>query len=79
MAPCDVWISIEAKADVDREEWERVRALAFVYARYSAGGCKARTPQLFWKMPWDKKRVSNFKDIMEQHALIKAKLKKDGS
>ncbi len=73
MPPCDVWIAIEGHEANVRHDWEIARAVAFSGARFSMNGCKAKTPEKFWPFPWDKREVSNYKDIMQQHALKVAK------
>lgn len=74
MAPCDVWIAIEARAESMQEQWEIARAIAFSNAQFSFGKCKAKTAKAFWKFPWDKKATaSNAAQIMQEHALMKAK------
>jgi hypothetical protein len=69
----DVWLAIEGYEEKEKEEWERTRSLAFIYAQYSANGCKKKTPQQLWPLPWDKKKTAaKYQDIIKRHAVKKA-------
>jgi hypothetical protein len=36
-------------------------------------GCKKKTPQQFWKLPWDKAGNTDAREILKQHAEMKAR------
>jgi len=74
MAPCDVWISIEARSEAMQEEWEIARAIAWSNAQHAFGRTKHKNAGQFWKFPWDKKAgKADWKEIQEQHAIKVAK------
>jgi hypothetical protein len=51
-----------------RDEWERVRSLAFVTAK-SSGSLKSKKIDQFWPFPWDKNRVSSISALPKEQQL----------